>query len=375
VADRPLRLHDTARASVVDFEPAGRRVSMYVCGITPYDATHVGHAATFLVFDVLQRRLIDRGLEPHCVRNVTDVDDDLLARAREAGVHYLDMAAAALATFEADMNALGLLPATSEPRATSAISAVRSVVGQVLDRGAAYTAGGNVYFDARHHPGFGRLGRLDRETMVELAARRGGRPDDHHKRDPLDVVLWQQSHAGEPSWGSRWGPGRPGWHVECAALALRELGSPIDLHGGGGDLVFPHHECESAVAEAAAGGPFVRHWLHVEMVGMAGAKMSKSTGNLAFVSDLRRTWDPMAIRLAIITHHYRQPWEWHEGLLELASARLERWRASGEGEGALGAVRAALDDDLGTPDAVAAIDRAVAAGQAVSHAMALLGLC
>jgi len=347
---------------------------MYVCGITPYDATHVGHAATFLVFDILQRRLIDRGLEPHCVRNVTDVDDDLLARANEAEVHYLDLAAAALATFEADLEALGLLPASSEPRATSAISAVRSVVGQVLDRGAAYTAGGNVYFDTGHHPGFGRLGRLDRAAMLELAARRGGRPDDHLKRDPLDVILWQRSEAGEPSWGSRWGPGRPGWHVECAALALRELGSPIDLHGGGRDLVFPHHESESAMAEAATGGPFVRHWMHVEMVAMAGAKMSKSTGNLAFVSDLRRTWDPMAIRLAILGHHYREPWEWHEDLLDVASARLERWRGSRDGDGALDAARAALDDDLATPDAVAALDRAVAAGRGVSRAMRLLGL-
>ncbi|HUF83947.1 MAG TPA: cysteine--tRNA ligase [Acidimicrobiia bacterium] len=370
-----LRLFDTARDRVVAFEPAGTTVSMYVCGITPYDATHVGHAATFIVFDILQRRLIDLGFEPRCVRNVTDVDDSLLARARDGGVHYLDLAAAALATFEADLDALGLLAAHSEPRATSAISDVRSLIGRALDAGAAYESGGNVYFDTGARPGFGSLSRLPRAVMIQLSVRRGGQPDDPLKRDPLDVPMWQVSRPDEPAWPSRWGSGRPGWHVECAALALRELGAPIDLHGGGSDLLYPHHECEAAMAEAAlSDGPFTRHWMHVAMVRVDGAKMSKSADNLAFVSDLRARFDPMAIRLAIAAQHYRTPWEWDGELVERAAECVERWRAAGPGDGALSDVRASLDDDLATPDAVAAIDAAARAGHGVSEACALLGI-
>jgi L-cysteine:1D-myo-inositol 2-amino-2-deoxy-alpha-D-glucopyranoside ligase len=368
-----MRLYDTARRQLVPFQPQSQTVSMYVCGITPYDATHVGHAATFLVFDVLQRRLRDRGLRTRCVRNVTDVDDDLLARARLAGVHYLDLAGGALAAFRADLAALGLLAAHSEPRATSAISDVRSVIGRVLEAGGAYQAGGNVFFDVASAPGFGRLSGLGRESMTDLAGQHRG-PDLAGRRHPLDVPLWQVSGPGEPRWSARWGRGRPGWHVECAALALRELGSPIDLHGGGEDLVYPHHECEAAMAEVATGRPFVRHWVHVAMVGVNGAKMSKSAGNLAFIGDLRRDWDPMAIRLAIVGQHYRTPWEWNEELLDSATDRLIAWRAAGAGSAALDDVRAALDDDLCTPDAVEAIDAAARRGLGVSDALTLLGL-
>ena len=253
---------------------------MYVCGITPYDATHVGHAATFLAYDVLQRRLRDLGWRTRCVRNITDVDDDLLARARAMGVHYLDLAAGSLAAFDADMEALGLLPAHSEPRATSAISDIRRVIGQLLDSGHAYRSGEGVYFDVSTAPGFGELSRLSVTEMIELARRRGGRPDDPDKRNLLDFVLWQRAAPDEPEWSSLWGPGRPGWHVECSALALAHLGQTIDVHGGGSDLVFPHHECSRAQSEAVTGGLFVRHWMHTSMVRQGGAKMSKSAGNL-----------------------------------------------------------------------------------------------
>jgi len=347
---------------------------MYVCGITPYDATHVGHAATFLVFDVLQRRLRDLGLRTRCVRNVTDVDDDLLARARSAGVHYLDLSARALVAFGADLHALGLLPVHSEPRATSGISDVRSVIGRILERGGGYTAGGNVFFDVTTAPGFGRLSGLGAGGMEALSPQPGERSDLAGRRHPLDVPLWQASDPGEPSWSARWGRGRPGWHVECAALALRELGAPIDLHGGGQDLVYPHHECESAMAEVATGGTFVQHWMHVAMVHVDGSKMSKSAGNLAFIGELRRRCDPMAIRLAILDHHYRQPWDWDEGLLETASARLSMWRSTGTGRSALDEVRAALDEDLAIPDAMAAIDAAARRGHGVSEAMDLIGV-
>ena len=347
---------------------------MYTCGITPYDSAHLGHAATYLAYDVLQRRLRDLGYETHCVRNVTDVDDDILRKAKELGVHYLDLAAEEVSRFDADMNALGLLPAFSEPRATSAIPDILGFIGMVLESGYAYQAGGGVYFDVSSFDRFGQLSHLDRHTMLQLAAERGGNPDDPNKRDPLDFVLWQPSAPGEPEWQSLWGPGRPGWHIECSALALRELGETIDLHGGGTDLIFPHHECEAAQSEAATGSPFVRHWMHVGMVRLDGVKMSKSLGNLVFVHDLLKEWSPDAIRLAVISHHYRSEWDWDEGLMIEATDRLEPWRAAGQGDGALDEVRAALDDDLDTPRAIAAIDKAAASGRGVSAAADLLGI-
>ena len=373
LAAEPMRLYDTARGEVVPFTP-GPVVSMYTCGITPYDATHVGHAAVYLTYDVLQRRLRERGHETRCVRNVTDVDDDILRKARELGVHYLDLAAAETARFDDDMRALDMIPSFSEPRATSAIADIRGFVGMVLDRGVAYQAGGGVYFDVSKAPSFGQVSHLSREEMLVLAAERGGNVDDPHKHDPLDFVLWQPSAPDEPSWDSLWGPGRPGWHIECSALAMRELGTTIDLHGGGSDLVFPHHECETAQSEAATGEPFVRHWMHQAMVRMDGEKMSKSLGNLVFVSELRKIWDTRAIRLAIVGHHYRTEWDWWDGLMDEAAERLSRWEAAGTGDGGIEEVRFALDEDLDTPRAVAALDEAAAAGRGVSSGAALLGI-
>ena len=373
----PLRLFDTARRAIVPFEP-GELVTIYTCGITPYDATHLGHAAAYVGYDVLQRRLRDRGHQTRSVRNVTDVDDSILGKARELGVHYLDLAAAETAKFDDDMVALGMLPSWSEPRATSAIADIRGFIGMVLDRGHAYQAGGGVYFDISTYDRFGQVSGYDRETMLEYAAERGGNIEDPNKRDPLDFVLWQPSLPDEPSWDSLWGPGRPGWHIECSALALRELGTTIDLHGGGADLIFPHHECEAAQSEAATGEPFVRHWMHQAMVRMDGEKMSKSLGNLVFVSELRKEWEAMAIRLAVVKHHYRNGWEWHDDLMPEATARLEQWRAGvdagGDGDPVLETVRAHLDEDLDTPGAVEAIDVAAAAGADVTDAALLLGI-
>ena len=240
------------RQGIVPFEP-GPLVTMYSCGITPYDSAHVGHAQVYLTFDMLQRRLRDLGHETRLVRNVTDVDDDILRKARELGVHYLDLAAEEMARFDANMAALGLLPVYREPRATSAIPDILSLVGAVLDGGHAYVSGGAVYFDVSSFARFGQVSHLSRPEMLVLAAERGGKPDDPNKRDPLDFVLWQPSAPDEPAWESRWGPGRPGWHIECSALAMRELGATIDLHGGGGDLIFPHHECEAAQSESVTG--------------------------------------------------------------------------------------------------------------------------
>ncbi|MFM8600682.1 MAG: cysteine--tRNA ligase [Actinomycetota bacterium] len=377
-----MRLYDTARRAIVPFEP-GPIVTIYTCGITPYDSTHLGHASTFVFYDVLQRRLVDLGHEVRCVRNVTDVDDPLFAKARELGVHYLDLAAGEEARFNRDMEALEALPVFSTPRASSAISDIRGFIGMVLDHGYAYVVDGSVYFDVSKSPAFGEVSHYSQEQMVEFARERGGNPEDPNKRNPLDFVLWHPSAEDEPSWDAMWGAGRPGWHIECSALALRELGTTIDLHGGGTDLIFPHHECERAQSEAATGEPFVRHWMHVAMVHMDGQKMSKSLGNLVFVDKLRTMFDARAIRLGIIEHHYRNEWEWDDSLMPRNQARLENWLTSagggpgstaGQGEKVLEAVRDLLDNDLDTPGALAVIDRAAADGADVTAAAALLGV-
>jgi len=380
-----MELFDTRARAVVPFDP-GPTVTMYTCGITPYDAAHLGHASVYLTFDILQRRLRDLGHETRCVRNITDVDDDILRKARQLGVHYLDLAAEEIARFDADMRALSLVPAYAEPRATSAIPDILGLIGRAMDRGHAYQSGGAVYFDVTTFPDFGSLSHTDPATMLALAAEHGGNPDDPAKRHPLDFVLWQPSLVDEPSWESRWGPGRPGWHIECSALALRELGETLDVHGGGRDLVFPHHECEMAQSEAVTGVPFVRHWLHVGLVGLDGTKMSKSLGNLVFVHDLLERHSSAAVRLALLGHHYRLDWEWSDADMTGAERRLARWRAGAAGPGGAGAppagegdplldeVRARLDDDLDTPGALAAIDRGAGAGRPIGDAAALLGV-
>ncbi len=378
-----MHLYDTRRQAVVPFEP-GPLVTLYSCGITPYDAAHLGHAAVYLTFDILQRRLRDLGHETRCVRNVTDVDDDILRKARELGVHYLDLAAEEIARFDADMNTLGLIPAWSEPRATSAISDILTLIAAVLDSGHAYQSGESVYFDITTFERFGALSHLDPAAMLPLAAENGGNPGDPNKRNPLDFVLWQPSLPDEPSWESRWGPGRPGWHIECSALALRELGETVDVHGGGRDLVFPHHECETAQSESVTGRPFVRHWLHVGLVGLDGTKMSKSLGNLVFVGELLEDWQPVDIRTALLAHHYRQDWDWKSDDMPNAAARLESWRKAaghsgppvpaGDTDPALQAVRRALDDDLDTPAALTALDELADGGQPVDRGAELLGI-
>jgi L-cysteine:1D-myo-inositol 2-amino-2-deoxy-alpha-D-glucopyranoside ligase len=380
-----VRLFDTARQEIVDFLP-GDEVKMYVCGVTPYDATHLGHAFTFLTYDVLIRRLIDTGRTVKCVRNVTDVDDPLFAKARELGIHYLDLAAREEKRLEDDLRALNFVPMYSTPRASSAIPDIRGFIGMVLERGFAYQAGEAVYFDVGRFEAFGSVSRYDRTKMLMLARERGGNVDDPNKRDPLDFVLWQPSATDEPAWDTIWGAGRPGWHIECSALALRELGTTIDLHGGGTDLIYPHHECERAQSEAATGQPFVRHWMHVAMVWMDGHKMSKSRGNLVFVDQLRKRYDPRAIRLGLLVNHYRKEWEWDEGLIDRAVERLGKWTratvdseahnspATKGGHEVLLEARERLDDDLDAPGAVAAIDRAAARGVNVRSAASLLGV-
>jgi L-cysteine:1D-myo-inositol 2-amino-2-deoxy-alpha-D-glucopyranoside ligase len=363
----PIRLYDTARQEVVPFEPPPL-VRMYVCGITPYDSTHLGHAATYLAYDVLMRRLEELGHEVALVRNVTDVDDSILPKARQLGVNYLELADAEMARFRSDMEALGMRPPVAEPRATEAVPQIVDLVGKLLATGHAYQADGSVFFDISTFPDYGALSHLSRDEMLRIAAERGGRPDDPAKRDPLDFTLWQRSADDEPSWDAPFGPGRPGWHIECSAMVLAAHGTTLDLHGGGTDLIFPHHESEIAQSTSITGEPLARHWMHSAMVAYDGEKMSKSLGNLVFVSDLLKVADPRAIRLALLRHHYRAGFEWFETDLDEGKALLRRlWAAADSANDPAfrgGAdprpfaerVRTALDDDLDVPRALDALD-------------------
>ncbi len=356
-----VRLFDTARRQVVPFTP-GPEVRMYVCGITPYDSTHLGHAATYLAYDLLSRRLEDLGHEVRMVRNVTDVDDSILPKARELGVPYLELADRELARFRSDMAALEMRPPVAEPRATEAIPGIVDMVNRLLDAGHAYLTHGTVYFDVSTFPRFGELSHYPADHMVRLARARGGKPDDPHRRDPLDFVLWQPSLPDEPAWRGPFGVGRPGWHVECSVMAMENLGPTLDLHGGGTDLIFPHHECEVAQSESVTGERFCNHWMHSAMVSYEGEKMSKSLGNLVFVSDLLEVADPRAIRLALMRHHYRAGFEWYDTDLDEGTALLRRLHAAvGAGAGPdprpfADRVRRALDDDLDAPRALEALD-------------------
>jgi len=355
-----IRLFDTARREMADFSP-GPVVRMYVCGITPYDSTHLGHAATYLTYDLLTRRLEELGHEVRMVRNVTDVDDSILPKARELGVPFLELAEAEIDRFHGDMEALNMRPLYAEPRATESIEEIVAVVERLLDSGHAYLTHGTAYFDVSTAPNFGNVSHYSQDQMLRLARARGGNPDDPHRRAPLDFVLWQPSLADEPAWRAPFGVGRPGWHIECSAMAMREHGATLDLHGGGTDLIFPHHECEVAQSEAVTGEPYVRHWMHSAMVGYEGEKMSKSLGNLVFVSDLRERVDPRAIRLALMRHHYRSGFEWHDTDIEEGSALLHRLAAAIDRPDGpdprpfADRVRGALDADLDAPKAIAAL--------------------
>jgi L-cysteine:1D-myo-inositol 2-amino-2-deoxy-alpha-D-glucopyranoside ligase len=363
-----MRLHDT-RTGGPRSMAFGRTVRLYVCGITPYDSAHLGHAAVYSAFDVLVRALERRGHVVRYVRNITDVDDDILRKAREVEMDYLDLAAKEVAAFSAALDRLGLRPPDVEPRATQAIPAIVVAIRGLLDNGAAYALpDGRVYFDtAAAGSRFGALSHLDRAEMLRQFAEKGGDPDAAGKRDPLDFLLWQPSAADEPAWDAPWGAGRPGWHIECSAMAGEELGAVVDVHGGGSDLVFPHHEAEVLQAESLTGqGPFARAWLHVGMVGLDGVKMSKSLGNLVFVADLMDRREPGAVRRLLLSHHYRDTWSYDEAAMDAAAEGYERWRDAARASGARrpdleDAFEAALDDDLDTPTAVALMDEAAQA--------------
>ncbi len=380
------RLRDTATGEVT-VAATGKNAALYVCGITPYDATHMGHAATYNAFDLLVRAWRDAGHEVVYTQNVTDVDDPLLERAARDGEDWWELAQREIARYRGDMEALRMLPPAHLIGAVEALPVIDEFAEKLAARGALYDLDGDVYFARGADSRFGALSGpgtasdLSVAQMTELSAQRGGDPGRSGKKDPLDPLVWRAERPGEPAWDSRFGRGRPGWHVECAAIAAWYLGRSFDVQGGGNDLIFPHHEFSASHARVALGASpapvFARVYAHSGMVAYQGAKMSKSLGNLVLVSQLRESGtDPMAIRLALHAHHYRSDWEWTDELLAEATRRLARWRAAVAAAGlptalfdtvssftaaplasaVLQAVRERMADDLDAPGALAAID-------------------
>lgn len=357
-----VRVHDTSTSGKRAVDP-GQHARLYVCGITPYDATHMGHAATYLTFDLLQRAWRDRGLDVTYTQNVTDVDDPLLERATATGVDWVELAERETQLFREDMTALRIIPPAHYIGAVESIDLVVDLVERLNEAGAVYSVDDDLYFDVHADAGFGLVSGYDEETMLRIFPERGGDPGRAGKKHPLDCLLWQAERPGEPAWDTRLGRGRPGWHIECAAIALHHLGTAFDVQGGGSDLVFPHHEMSASEATVATHEPFAGAYVHAGMVGYEGEKMSKSKGNLVLVSKLRAAGhDPMAIRLALLAHHYRSDWEWFGEEITEAEARLARWReavarpSAPSGAKLLEQIRAAMSDDLDAPAALAAID-------------------
>lgn len=366
-----VSLFDTSSGTVQPTRPANA-ARLYVCGITPYDATHLGHAATYVGFDLLNRAWRNAGHDVHYVQNVTDVDDPLLERATKVGADWRELAERETQLFREDMEALRVLPPEHYIGAVEAIPLIIDLIQKLQETGAVYEVDSDLYLSVEADDDFGAVSGWTREQMLEVYGDRGGDPDRAGKQDALDCVLWRGEREGEPSWESPFGRGRPGWHVECAAIALTHLGTAFDVQGGGSDLVFPHHEMSAGSVQLVHGSePFARLYAHAGMVAYDGEKMSKSKGNLVFVSALRRSEvDPMAIRLALLRQHYRSDWEWTDDLLWRAVDDLDSWRLAlaGDGGAATGpvveAVLAALADDLDAPTATAAIDAWVEATRA-----------
>jgi cysteinyl-tRNA synthetase len=359
VMEGSLRVFDTLTRRKEPVEETD--LGLYVCGVTPYDTSHVGHAFTYTVFDVLVRYLRFLGRRVTYVQNVTDIDDDILLRARSTGAGWKELGDREYARFQEAMATLNNVPPDVAPRATQHIPDMLRIVRGLLGKGFAYERQGNVYFEVKRDPAFGKLFRMPYEAQLQIASERGNFPGDPLKKDPLDFVLWQAKKPGEPSWPSPWGEGRPGWHIECSAMSMKYLGETFALHGGGEDLVFPHHDAEIAQSESYTGKTFVRHWMHTGLVYCGAHKMSKSLGNMVFVRDLLNTCPPDAIRLYLLSRHYRDNWS-HSPRVLVPARRLARHLAQrlAECDDANGEdlerwgrpFVAALGDDLDTPRAI-----------------------
>ena len=365
----PLKLYDTADQLVKEVDTtqdANGEVGLYVCGITPYDSTHLGHAATYLTFDLVQRQLIANGHAVHYVQNITDVDDPLFERAARDGVDWRELGTSQIDLFRSDMEILSVIPPRDYIGAMESVDEVIAMVQRLLAKGAAYELDhGDIYASIEATQQFGYESNLDRATMEQFFAERGGDPEREGKRDPLDALIWRGHREGEPAWDSPFGPGRPGWHVECSAIATNRLGAHFAIQGGGSDLAFPHHEFSAAHAEAALEvDRMASHYVHAGMIALDGVKMSKSLGNLVFVHKLsEQGHDPSAIRLAVFAGHYRTDRDFYDAILDEAGARLTRWREQLGGEASeaeaitvVDELRAHLANDLDTPRALTLID-------------------
>lgn len=370
-----LTLYDTRRRTTAPFRPRSRVVTLYVCGVTPYDTTHLGHARTFLVFDVLVRLLEARGRRVKYAQNVTDIDESILQRAARDHTHWRELGRREERMFLDDMRGLGWRRPDVMPHATREIAGMRALIGRLQRRGYAYPVDGSVYFDVTRDPRYGELSRLSTARMRAILARQDDAAlDDPRRRHAIDFALWRRVTDG-PTWPSRYGRGRPGWHIECSAMSLRHLGARIDIHGGGSDLVYPHHENEIAQTESATGKrPFVGWWMHVAPVRLGGEKMSKSLGNMVFVRTALETTTPQALRLYLLDVHYRRPFDHDDVRLEEARQRAERL-ATALGRGPVGpigrdaatrSILTALDGDLDTRRAIRALERE--AGRAPARA-------
>ncbi|HEV2783254.1 MAG TPA: cysteine--tRNA ligase [Actinophytocola sp.] len=361
-----LHIYDTATRTLREFQPVrSGTASIYVCGPTPQGPPHIGHVRGALDYDVLRRWLLATGYDVVLVRNVTDIDDKILTKAAEHGKPWWQWAATHERAFDAAYDALGCLPASIAPRATGHITQMVELMQRLIDAGHAYAAGGDVYFSVESYPAYGELSgqRLDEVQQGEAPA--------HGKRDPRDFTLWKGAKPGEPSWPTPWGPGRPGWHLECSAMALTYLGAEFDVHGGGLDLVFPHHENELAQSRAA-GDPFVRYWMHNGLVGMAGEKMSKSLGNVVSIPEMLGKVRPQELRYYLVGPHYRSEIQYSRSALDEAIRAYRRIESfMRQVAQRTGVVRpsepgpefsAAMNDDLGTPAALAAVHNAVRQG-------------
>jgi L-cysteine:1D-myo-inositol 2-amino-2-deoxy-alpha-D-glucopyranoside ligase len=361
-----MKLYNSKTQTTEEFTLRDHEVTLYVCGITPYDTTHLGHAFTYATYDQLIRYLELKGIPVRYAQNVTDIDDDILKRAKETGENWLELGNRWTNHYINDMIALNVRPPDYFPHATDVIPEIIHSVEGLIHAGVAYVKNNNVYYEVGCDPKFGQLSHLPHGEMLSIANERGNHPEDPNKRDPLDFVLWQAQAPGEPAWESPWGPGRPGWHIECSTIALKYLGKTVDIHGGGLDLCFPHHECEIAQVEPVQDhDPFVRYWMHTAMVGYQGEKMSKSLGNLIMVSDLLHTYAPDALRLYLAAHHYREAWSYAEKDLQKSQALAERLQQALAAESGKNSplspaeyasqFSAAMENDLDTPGSVQAL--------------------
>jgi L-cysteine:1D-myo-inositol 2-amino-2-deoxy-alpha-D-glucopyranoside ligase len=364
-----MQLYDTLRGQKATLQiPQDRPLTLYVCGVTPYDTTHVGHARTYIIFDALIRYIRSQGGTVRYCQNVTDVDTPLFERAAQDGVAWDALARRETAQFVADCAALHMITPDFFPKASEEIDAMLPIVERLIELGHAYARGGNVYFSVKSDPGYGAMTRMGYDEMLAIANERGNDPADPNKSDPLDFVLWQAQGPGEPAWESPWGPGRPGWHIECTTMATRYLGPQLDIHGGGRDLIFPHHPSEIAQTEPVTGqAPFARFWVHGGMVSLDGEKMSKSLGNMVFIRDALKEHSADALRWYLLSFLYRDDFDYErkgvvatEGnvakLRDALAARGGSAPAAIDHSEVRAAFFAALDDDLQTPLALALLN-------------------